>query len=200
MSETPHAKIAPATPAGYMHTGLDNAKLGMWIFLATEVMLFSALIASFLSMASRSPATANDVLNIPITAGNTFILIISSTTVVLALENFMKGNRQRGKWLLVATALLGAFFLSVQIYEYRSLIVEHGLTPSSSLFGSGFFTVTGFHGFHVFLGVIACIWLIIQAFGKQSLPRLTGRTEVFGLYWHFVDVVWIILFTIIYLL
>jgi heme/copper-type cytochrome/quinol oxidase subunit 3 len=181
-------------------TGLDNRKLGMWLFLVTEIMLFSGLIGGMLQMKARSPETANDVLNIPVTAVNTFILIVSSTTVVLALQSIMNNDRRKMKLFLLATLALGATFLGVQMYEYYELIVHEGFTPSGSLFGAGFFTVTGFHGFHVFIGLVWCAWLIRQAFQNRFTPHNYMRIEIFGLYWHFVDIVWIILFPIIYLL
>lgn len=181
-------------------TGLDNRKLGMWLFLVTELMLFSGLIGGMLQMKARSPETANDVLNIPVTAVNTFILIISSTTVVLALQAIMNGDRRKMRLYLLATLALGATFLGVQIYEYYQLIVHEGFTPSGSLFGAGFFMVTGFHGFHVLIGLIWCSWLIRQAFQDKFSPTNYMRIEIFGLYWHYVDIVWIILFTIIYLI
>ncbi len=180
-------------------TGLNSPKLGMWIFLATEVMLFSSLIGAFLQMKVRSPADAHLVLNIPVTAVNTFILIISSTTVVLALEGIMNGDKRRLRLFLAATLALGATFLGIQVFEYFELL-HKGFTPSGSLFGGGFYTVTGFHGFHVFIGLLWCTWLLTQAVkGKFSADNYM-RVEIFGLYWHFVDVVWIILFTIIYLI
>jgi heme/copper-type cytochrome/quinol oxidase subunit 3 len=182
------------------HTGLDNRKLGMWIFLASEVMLFSALIGAFLTIKAGSPPNANHVLNIPITAINTFVLIISSTTVVLALQSIQDGDKRKLLYFLMATLALGATFLTIQVFEYRNLILEHGFTPSSSPFAGAFFTVTGLHGFHVFIGLIACGWLIAQAARQRFTAEEHGRVEVFGLYWHFVDVVWIILFTIIYLM
>ena len=181
-------------------TGLDNRKLGMWLFLVTEVMLFSGLIAGFLKMKQLSPPGANHVLNIPLTAVNTFILLVSSTTVVLALQAIMNGDRRKSRWFLVASFALGATFLSVQVYEYIHLITQEGFTPSGSLFGSGFYTVTGFHGFHVFLGLIACAWLIWQSFKNRFSATNYMRIEIFGLYWHYIDIVWIILFTIIYLI
>jgi heme/copper-type cytochrome/quinol oxidase subunit 3 len=180
-------------------TGLDNRKLGMWLFLVTEVMLFSGLIAAMLQMKVRSPETANDVLNIPLTGINTFILIISSTTVVLALQAIMNGDHRKTRIFLLATLALGATFLGVQIYEYIHLI-EGGFTPSGSLFGAGFYTVTGFHGFHVFIGLCWCAWLIRQAFQGKFSAHNYMRIEIFGLYWHYVDIVWILLFTIIYLI
>lgn len=181
-------------------TGLDSSKLGMWIFLVTEVMLFSSLIGGFLQMKGRSPADAHHVLNVPVTAVNTFILIISSTTVVLALQAIMNGDRRRLKLFLAATLALGSAFLGIQIFEYTHLIFQEGFTPSGSLFGGGFYTVTGLHGFHVFIGLLWCAWLLRQAVGGRFAPDNATRIEIFGLYWHFVDVVWIILFTIIYLI
>jgi cytochrome c oxidase subunit 3/cytochrome o ubiquinol oxidase subunit 3 len=180
-------------------TGIDNRKLGMWIFLASEVMLFSALIGALAHMKALSPATANDVLNIPVTALNTFILIISSFTVAMSLQFAQENKQGRLRLFLVLTMLLGMTFLSIQMFEYRELIHE-GFTPASSVFAGAFYTVTGFHGFHVFLGVVLVIWLLPQAFRGRFGPENYMRIEIYGLYWHFVDIVWIILFTLIYLL
>lgn len=193
MSEAAH--IDPTRTS----TGLDSRKLGMWIFLVTEVMLFSSLIGAFLQMKARSPAGANQVLNVPITAVNTFILIVSSTTVVLALQAIMNGDKRKLKLYLAATLALGATFLGVQVFEYFQLL-SHDFTPSGSLFGGGFYTVTGFHGFHVFLGLLWCAGLLREALQERFTPTNYMRIEIFGLYWHYVDVVWIILFTIIYLI
>ncbi len=191
--------MSQTTTAQHTSTGLNSPKLGMWIFLATEVMLFSSLIGAFLQMKARSPADAHHVLNVPVTAVNTFILIISSTTVVLALEGIMNGDKRRLRLFLAATLALGATFLGIQVFEYFELF-HKGFTPSGSLFGGGFFTLTGFHGFHVFIGLLWCTGLLTQAVkGKFSADNYM-RVEIFGLYWHFVDVVWIILFTIIYLI
>lgn len=190
----------PTTAQHTTSTGLDSPKLGMWIFLVSEVMLFSALIGGFLQMKGRSPADAHHVLNVPITAVNTFILIISSTTVVLALQAIMNGDKRRLKLFLGVTLALGGTFLGIQIFEYTQLILHEGFTPSGSLFGGGFYTVTGLHGFHVFIGLLWCAWLLRQAVKGSFSSDNTTRIEIFGLYWHFVDVVWIILFTIIYLI
>ena len=179
---------------------LDHRKLGMWLFLATEVMLFSSLIAGFLDMRFRSPAGANHVLNIPITAVNTFVLICSSLMVVLAIASIEEGNQKRLRNFLMLTFLFGATFLSVQIIEYSHLIGSGELTPWNNLFGAGFFTVTGFHGFHVFIGLIWCALTILWTQRGEFSAHDFMRVEMFGLYWHFVDVVWIVLFTIIYLL
>jgi heme/copper-type cytochrome/quinol oxidase subunit 3 len=177
----------------------DNRKLGMWLFLASEVMLFSSLIGSFLNMKWRSPAGANHVLNIPITALNTFILIVSSTAVVMALAAIQDGDRKKLRNLLIATWFLGVTFLGIQINEYRVLFGK-GLSPSSSLFGSGFYALTGLHGLHVLIGVLWLSGLIVLTLRGRLAATRAILVEVFGLYWHFVDVVWIILFTIVYLL
>jgi cytochrome c oxidase subunit 3 len=181
-------------------TSLDTAKLGMWIFLASEVMLFSALIGAYLTIAGASPPDSNRVLNVPVTGLNTFVLIISSTTVVLGLQSIQDGDKRRLLYFLVATMALGATFLSVQVIEFHNLTVDHGFTPSSSPYAGIFYTVTGLHGFHVLCGLIACGWLIRQAARQQFTAESHGRVEVWGLYWHFVDIVWIVLFTIIYLM
>lgn len=183
----------------HTNTGIDNRKLGMWLFLATEVMLFSALIGAMLQMKARSPADANDALNIPVTAVNTFILIISSFTVAMSLQSAQEGKQGRLRLYMLLTLALGATFLGVQMFEYRALFHE-GFTPSTSLFSGAFFTVTGFHGFHVFLGLMTMLWLLPQVFKGRFGPDNNMRLEVFGLYWHFVDIVWILLFTVVYLL
>lgn len=172
----------------------------MWLFLATEVMLFSAMIAGFLDMRGRSPADANHVLNIPVTAVNTFILICSSLTVALSVASIEQGDQKGLRTFLLLTMLFGGTFLSVQIYEYNVLISSGELTPWNSLFGAGFFAVTGLHGFHVFIGLIWCALTILWATQGKFSAQNFSRVEIFGLYWHFVDVVWIILFVLIYLM
>jgi heme/copper-type cytochrome/quinol oxidase subunit 3 len=181
-------------------TGLDLRKLGMWIFLSSEVIFFTALIATFLIYKNRSlSGPGQEVLDIEITAINTFILIISSLTMVLSLESAHRDQPRQLKLWLLATIILGSIFLGIQGYEYFELVHE-GLTPSVNLFGSAFYTLTGFHGSHVFIGVITLIGLLIKAMlggfsSKHFLP-----IELVGLYWHFVDLVWILLFTLVYLI
>jgi heme/copper-type cytochrome/quinol oxidase subunit 3 len=149
-------------------------------------------------------------LAINLTAGNTFVLICSSVTMVLALSAIQRGNRAKCNFFLAATVMIGSIFLSVQVYEYRQLMFGHHypigisatghFTPDCSLFASCFFTMTGFHGAHVTGGVIllACV-LIASLRGSYSATNYS-TIELAGLYWHFVDLVWIILFTIVYLL
>jgi heme/copper-type cytochrome/quinol oxidase subunit 3 len=184
--------------------GVYNEKLGMWVFLASEVMFFTALIGSYLIIRIGRPEAwvghpNTTPLNIPVTAVNTFLLICSSVTMVKA---FAAAQIDDQVWLrrwLVATCLIGATFVGVQVYEYIHL-VEKGFVPSEGLFGSTFYVMTGFHGFHVTCGVLSMIYVTWKAFhGKYTALDHRG-VEVIGLYWHFVDLVWIILFTIVYLI
>ncbi len=184
--------------------GLDvyTKKVGMWMFLGSEVMFFSALIGTYVVLrfgASESWAAPGEVLNVPVTAVNTFILICSSVSMVKAFAAAEKGDTRGIRLYLGLTLLLGATFLGVQAYEYREL-VAHGFTPQSGLYGATFYTMTGFHGFHVFCGVVCLAWALVEAFrGRWSAENFQG-IEVLGLYWHFVDLVWIVLFTIVYLI
>lgn len=187
-----------------------NLKLGMWVFLLSEVMFFSGLIGSYIILRFANPeqwAEPGEVLNVPLTAFNTFILICSSVTMVKAFAAAELGD-QAGirKWLL-ATVGLGTFFVGVQVYEYIKL-ASHGFVPMASqyaaeggpLYGSTFYTLTGFHGAHVTIGVLAMIFTTIMAFRGRYTAEDHGGIEIMGLYWHFVDLVWIILFTIVYLI
>jgi heme/copper-type cytochrome/quinol oxidase subunit 3 len=182
--------------------GVYNEKLGMWVFLGSEVMFFTALIGSYLILRFAHPEAWKPpgvVLNIPVTAVNTFLLICSSVTMVKAFAAAQDGFLNHMKYWLLATAIIGASFVGVQIYEYTHLI-EKGFVPSEGIYGSTFYTMTGFHGFHVTVGVICMTFVTIRAFlGKYTQTDHRG-VEVIGLYWHFVDLVWIILFTIVYLI
>lgn len=187
-----------------------NMKLGMWVFLLSEVMFFSGLIGAYIILRFAHPeqwAEPNAVLNVPLTGFNTFVLICSSVTMVKAFAAIEHGDQAGLKKWLLATILLGSFFVSVQVYEYIKL-AGHGFVPSASgysaeggpLYGSTFYTMTGFHGTHVTIGVLCLMFTAIKAFrGKYSADNY-GGVEIMGLYWHFVDLVWIILFTIVYLI
>ncbi len=204
--------MAQATTAGRLpERGIDvyTQKVGMWVFLCSEVMFFAGLIGSYVVLrygASDTWAEPGAVLAINITAFNTFLLICSSVTMVKAFAHAQAGNQGKIKLYLLLTTLLGAAFLGVQVYEYTELILHkewqgsHGFTPSAGLYGATFFTMTGFHGFHVLLGVICLAWASIRAFKGHWGKDNTRGIEVLGLYWHFVDLVWIILFTIVYLI
>jgi heme/copper-type cytochrome/quinol oxidase subunit 3 len=187
-----------------------NLKLGMWVFLLSEVMFFSSLIGAYIILRFAHPeqwAEPNVVLNVPLTGFNTFMLICSSVTMVKAFAAIEHGDQAGLRKWLIATIVLGASFVGIQVYEYIKLS-HHGFVPSVTgygaeggpLYGSTFYTMTGFHGAHVTLGVLALIFTTIKAFrGKYSATDY-GGVEIMGLYWHFVDLVWIILFTIVYLI
>jgi heme/copper-type cytochrome/quinol oxidase subunit 3 len=188
--------------------GLDNRKFGMWGFLTSEVLFFSILIANFLVLSKQDPPgtfhgveTGRELLNIPLTAFNTFVLLTSSFTVVLALQAIQRGYQFRFKVALLTTLAFGAFFIGVQIFEYYQLIVLEGLSLDS-LFGATFFTLTGFHGFHVFIGLVWLTIILGKAFGVMGgfSKHDNMGIEIFGLYWHFVDIVWLLLFSLVYLI
>ena len=193
------ASTAPAQRSPESLLPVNTPKLGMWIFLASEVMFFSALIAAFLMFRVRGPADANHVLNIPLTAFNTFVLLTSSMTVVLALAAAQRNDQAKLRLWLLVSLLFGGTFLSVQMIEYFKLF-EEGLTINSNMFGTIFFTLTGFHGTHVLIGLLWLVGIIVQAFRGRFSATYNMSLEIFGLYWHFVDIVWIILFVIVYLI
>jgi len=225
----------PAEPG----SGVYSNKLGMWVFLASDVMFFTALIGSYIILrfgVTEPWAAPGAVLNVPLTAFNTFLLICSSVSMVKAYAAIVDGKKYflravPGKllrdgglkfWMLV-TIICGAAFVGVQVIEYIKLVGE-GFTPTGyregsllaehalgdpvkygaavgGLYGSSFFTMTGFHGFHVTCGVVSMLYLYFtKVLPEKYSPQDYRGIEVIGLYWHFVDLVWIILFTIVYLI
>jgi heme/copper-type cytochrome/quinol oxidase subunit 3 len=180
--------------------GVDNRKFGMWLFIANEVLFFTALIGMLL--AYRGQPTWKDfhaALNIGLTAVATFILLTSSLMVVLALSAAQSGNRRGLIVWLLATILLGSTFVGIQATEFSKLGAE-GLVLGTNITTSTFFTLTGFHGLHVIIGVLWCLVVLLRAARSGFAKGNPLAIELFGLYWHFVDVVWIVLFTIIYLI
>ena len=191
-----------------------NVKLGMWIFLLSEVMFFTALIGSYIILRFAHPdhfAEPGAVLNVPLTAFNTFVLICSSVSMVKAYAAITQGDQKGLRFWLLVTILLGTFFVGVQVVEYI-LLAQEGFVPvaelygvaheieGAALYGATFYTMTGFHGTHVTIGIL-CMWFVLYRAwqGKYSADNY-GAVEIMGLYWHFVDLVWIILFTIVYLI
>ena len=179
---------------------VERGKFAIWLFLATEIMFFTGLIGTYIVLRSGSPEWPNPMerLAVDLTAFNTFVLIASSWMMVRALFAAQKGDRGGLlKWLGL-TIVGGAFFVGVQVYEYFELI-DHGSLPNVDIFWSTFYAMTGFHGLHVVIGVIwlMCAW-VAAARGKYSARNYLGL-ELAGLYWHFVDLVWVLLFTIVYL-
>ena len=181
--------------------GVDHRKLAMWTFLGSECFLFGTLIATYLAYKGRSVVgpKPHEILNIPLTTLSTFDLLMSSLLMVLALAAVQRGDHRQSRIWLAGTALFGLIFLGFQAYEFTQFVHE-GLTLQTNLFGSTFFVLTGFHGGHVTLGVIWLLaLLVLDLRGRLGAPDAT-KVEVAGLYWHFVDVVWIVIFTVVYLI
>ncbi len=198
-----------------------NMKLGMWVFLLSEVMFFTSLIGTYIILRFAHPDHWTDpgvILNVPLTAVNTFLLICSSVTMVKAFASIQEGNQKGLQMWLLATIVIGATFVGIQMIEYAALLGE-GFSPAleayhavgagnphdgpslgGPLYGATFYAMTGFHGAHVSAGVLCLIFVYIRSLrGAYTAESLEG-VEVIGLYWHFVDLVWILLFTIVYLI
>ncbi len=179
----------------------DNPKLALWFFIGGEVVFFSTLILTFalarIEYASQY-ADFRSHLSIPLIAGNTFVLIASSFLVVRGLEAIREGNQKGLQGNLLGVLILGLIFLGGQAFEWSTLF-SAGISPSNP-FGTPFFTVTGIHGTHVFVGVLWGAFLLIYARRHKFSVQDHRGIENFGLYWHFVDIVWIVLFTLIYLI
>jgi heme/copper-type cytochrome/quinol oxidase subunit 3 len=183
------------------NTGISNEKLAMWAFLGSECLLFGALISTYFLYRGRSVAgpTSKQIYDIPFTSISSFVLLMSSLTMVLALAAIQRGDQRRLRLWLLATAFLGTVFIGGQVYEFTSFIHE-GLTLKTNLFGSTFFVLTGFHGVHVTIGIMMLLSLAGLS-SKGRLPQSKAEVvEIAGLYWHFVDIVWIVIFTVVYLI
>jgi heme/copper-type cytochrome/quinol oxidase subunit 3 len=182
-------------------TGLPNTKLAMWMFLASECMLFGALISTYVLYrgSSQTGPYPEDVFDIPYTSVSSFVLLASSLTMVLALASAQKRDVARMRLWLLATALLGMTFVGGQVYEFTTFYDE-GLAISTNLFGTTFYVLTGFHGVHVTIGILMLLSLVGFSAADRLPDDAAFPVEMVGLYWHFVDVVWIIIFTVVYLI
>jgi heme/copper-type cytochrome/quinol oxidase subunit 3 len=184
-------------------TGLNNGKIGIWLFLASEVMLFGALFASYVMLrvgATDWPPGAT-YLDIPLAAVNTVVLISSSVTMVLAWASLVKNDFGRFRLFMGITILCGLAFLVIKYFEYSAKF-HHGYLPSTNTFLAIYFTLTGLHGLHVIGGMAVNGWLWGPGSGlwKTNPRHFTNRVENAGLFWHLVDLVWIFLFPVLYLL
>ena len=197
--------VATAHAAGHEEhvtsTGLSSRKMVFWAFLGSECMFFGSLIATYLVYRGRDTVGPHphEILNIPFTSVSAFVLLMSSLTMVLALAAVQRDNVRGSRIWLAATALLGMTFLAGQCYEFTEFVYE-GLKLQTNLFGSTFFVLTGFHGTHVTIGVI-WLWSLFMMAMRGRLPQSRALdVEICGLYWHFVDVVWVAIFTLVYLI
>jgi cytochrome c oxidase subunit 3/cytochrome o ubiquinol oxidase subunit 3 len=185
-------------------TGLNSRKVLMWLFLTSDCMFFGTLIATYMSYRNRSidiatPPYPNEIFDIPYTSVSAFVLLMSSLTMVLALSAIQRGDNRGLRIWITATALLGGIFVGGQFFEFTTFAHE-GLTLSSNIFGSSFYVLTGFHGAHVTLGIVWLLSLLVVSL-RGGLPQEKALdVEIAGLYWHFVDIVWIVIFTLVYLI
>ncbi|MEY4633778.1 MAG: hypothetical protein RLZ18_1150 [Actinomycetota bacterium] len=190
-----------ADQAHHSSTGLSNNKLAMWLFLGSECLLFGGLISTYMLYRGRivSGPHPNAIFDIPFTSVSSFVLLMSSLTMVLAVTSAQRKDDSRTNLWLMVTALLGATFIGGQVYEFTTFYRE-GLGFTTSLFGSSFYSLTGFHGVHVSVGII----LLLSLMGMIKKNKIPGDkaevVELIGLYWHFVDIVWIVIFTLVYLI
>ncbi len=182
-------------------TGIAIGKLGIWWFLASEIMVFGGLVSTYLLFRMASGGAWTELashVNAKIGAINTVVLLTSSLTMVMAFDAIGSGQRSRTRFYLGLTVLLGLAFLGIKGVEYTSEI-RHGFTPLSGVFWSFYYTMTGLHGLHVLGGIVANAALYVMAIRGTLWSGVQQRVEYVGLYWHFVDVVWIFLFPLLYL-
>ena len=186
-------------------TGISNEKLGMWVYLASDCLLFGGMISTYLIYKNRpgeipglagNPDKVSEHFDIPFTSMTSFILLMSSLTMVLAVNSIVRKDLTRTRMWLVATAVLGSLFLGGQVYEFTEFVHE-GLGFTTNVASSSFYALTGLHGVHVAVGVIMLLVTVALSFRRRLHPE---SIEVVGLYWHFVDIVWVLIFTIIYLI
>jgi cytochrome c oxidase subunit 3/cytochrome o ubiquinol oxidase subunit 3 len=182
-------------------TGLSNNKLGMWLFLGSECLLFGGLISTYMLYRGRTlrGPKPEQIYSIPYTSVSSFVLLMSSLTMVLAVAAAKRKDLVRTRLWLTTTALLGATFVGGQVFEFTSFY-HKGLGFTTSLFGSSFYTLTGFHGVHVTVGIVMLMSLVVITLRGKIPGDPAEVVELIGLYWHFVDIVWILIFTVVYLI
>ena len=201
---TVHVPTSVHDEPGHGHataTGISNEKLAMWVFLGSDCLLFGGLISTYLLLRHRSVhgLGPKDVYDIPFTSVSSFVLLMSSLTMALAVAAIVRGDVRRNRAWLATTAMLGAVFIGGQVYEFTTFYRE-GLGYTTNIFGSAFYTLTGFHGVHVSVGIIMLMSLLVMSLRGNLGPEKAEAVEIVGLYWHFVDIVWILIFTSVYLI
>lgn len=200
MSQDVQTAVHASPQHGYRSTKLPDIKLLVWVFLASDAMFFGSLIGTFVAYKGRSVVGPfpKDVLDIPLTTISTFVLLMSSFLMVLALHALRKGNIQQFRLWTAGVILFGATFLGFQGFEFMHFVGE-GLSIHQNLFGTTFFVLTGTHGVHVSVGVLWLLSLLIASYRRPTTAKDAVYLDVAALYWHFVDIVWIVIFTVVYL-
>ena len=207
MAETVTIREALADEVGHAdhatNTGISNTKLAMWLFLASECLLFGGLITTYLlyktPISIEQGPSPKQVYDIPFTSVSSFVLLMSSLTMVLAVSAIERGDHHRMRTWLAGTALLGSTFVAGQVYEFTAFKGE-GMGFTTSRSSSAFYTLTGFHGVHVTVGIIMLVSLLLLSLRGKVPQHRAEAVEVVGLYWHFVDIVWIVIFAVVYLI
>lgn len=182
-------------------TGISNEKLAMWTFLGSECLLFGGLISTFILYKVRAAdgETPHELYDILFTSISSFVLLMSSLTMVLAVSAIQRADLRAMRGWLCTTALLGVVFISGQVYEFTEFLNEgYGFTHSPAW--SAFYSLTGFHGVHVTIGIIMLLSVVALSFRGSITQKNAEAVEIVGLYWHFVDVVWVVIFSIVYLI
>ena len=188
-------------------TGIENKKLMMWLFLASDCMFFGTLISTHLIYRKIHPFGSTEegivditgTFNIELTSFSTFILLMSSFLMALAVSAMHKGQIKSFRWNCVGVIFFGLIFLGCQVYEFQHFYLDKGLSLQNSIFGSTFYLMTGTHGTHVAIGILWLFCMLIYSFSGKMKANSALDVEVAGLYWHFVDIVWIVIFTAVYL-
>lgn len=180
--------------------GIDHRKLAMWTFLGSEFLFFGAFVSAYLLyLTTTAGGPGVEIFDIPFTSISSFVLLMSSLTMVLAHHAHSQGDMRRMRLWILATAGQGAVFLGGQVFEF-TVFVREGLVLTQSPFASSFYVLTGFHGAHVFVGILLLMSLYVLSLTGKVKPNQDVKTEMIGLYWHFVDIVWVLIFTVVYLI
>ncbi len=195
-----------STPAaipehGYRSTKLPDVKLLMWVFLASDTMFFGSLIGTYIAYHGRSIVGPfpRDLFDIPLTTVSTFVLLMSSFLMVLALNALRQDDIRKFRLYTAGVIVFGSIFLGFQGFEFMHFVNE-GLTIQRNLFGTTFFILTGTHGVHVSVGVLWLLSLLIASYRRPMTSKDAVYLDIAALYWHFVDIVWIVIFTVVYLI
>jgi cytochrome c oxidase subunit 3/cytochrome o ubiquinol oxidase subunit 3 len=191
-----------AAPGAGTNFGVPNEKMGMWVFLGSECLFFGAFISVYvLYLGGTGDGPGPAIFDIPFTSVSTFVLLMSSLAMVMALAAIQDGDMRRFRTWTLGTALMGLTFLSGQVYEY-TVFVEEGMGLTTSAFSTAFFVLTSFHGVHVSIGVLmlGALWFMSFTGRIDTSQRSQTAVENIGLYWHFVDIIWILIFTVVYLI
>ena len=180
--------------------GVDHRKLGMWTFLGSEFLFFGGFVTAYLLyLETTAGGVGVEVFDIPFTSISSFVLLMSSLTMVLAHHAHTRGDLRRMRLWILATAGQGMVFLGGQVYEFN-VFYREGLVLTDSPFASSFYVLTGFHGIHVFIGVLMLLSIYVFSLIGKIKPGQHVKTEMIGLYWHFVDIIWVVIFTVVYLI